>query len=64
MELHSLKVLEAVLSAAGYHFAVRTDGWTECLVQRQGERWIGGGHTESEAFEDALEKMFPSRLAR
>lgn len=56
--------LRALLEIAGYHVRVRTDAWTECLVFREEERWVGRGLDEGEALRDATEQMLPSRLGR
>jgi hypothetical protein len=53
-----------LLEASGYVVVIRTAGWTECLVHREGERWDGRGLDEDEAIADVLHKMLPSRLAR
>ena len=52
------------LEAHGYRVALRHAGWTECLVSRGTERWLGRGLTAAEAVEDALAQMLPSALAR
>jgi hypothetical protein len=54
----------AGLEAHGYRVALRHAGWTECLVSRGEERWLGRGLTAAEAVEDALAQMLPSALAR
>jgi hypothetical protein len=59
----AIPVLRALLSESGYHVAVRTDGWFECLLLRDSERWVGHGRDEAEALEDAVGRMLPSRLA-
>lgn len=57
-ELHSL------LAEHGYVWVVRHNGWFECLVSREHERWEGSGATAGAALEDALNRMLPSALAR
>lgn len=52
------------LEESGYTVSFRTDGWTDCLVALDDERWLGHGGTESGALEDALRRMFPSRLSQ
>lgn len=54
----------ARLTAVGYRIAFRVDGYVECLVVGDGERWLGRGTTPGEAAEDAVAQMLPSRLAR
>jgi hypothetical protein len=63
MTKSSLPVLRDLLVGAGYRVLARTNGWAECFVQRDAERWEGRGLTEDEALDDALGKMFPSHLA-
>ena len=53
-----------LLAEGGYHVVFRADVWTECMVSRARERWIGYGDSEDEALADALKRMFPSALAR
>ena len=60
----SLPVLRGLLLDAGYRVLLRTNGWAECFVQREAERWEGRGQTEADALDDVLGKMFPSHLAR
>lgn len=52
------------LHHAGYGVAFRSQEWTECLISRAEERWLGHGASDDEAFNDALRQMLPSRLAR
>lgn len=61
----------AALSAPGmalgelhYHVAFRTDGWVDCLVLRDAERWVGRGLTEADALDDALSQIFGSAASR
>jgi hypothetical protein len=56
--------MRSLLVEAGYCVLLRTNGWAECFVQRDLERWEGRGQSEDEAFDDAMGKMFPSHLAR
>ncbi|MEC8022368.1 MAG: hypothetical protein VX223_00440 [Myxococcota bacterium] len=53
-----------LLRDLGYRYAFRLEGWVECLVWYQEERWIGRGATRSEAVQDVLGRLFPSRAAR
>ena len=48
----------------GYRYAVRTDGWVECFVWHQDERWTGRGPTREDAVRDVLRRMFPSAASR
>src|SRR5277367_2500522 len=64
MAKSSLPVMRSLLVEAGYCVLLRTNGWAECFVQRDMERWEGRGQSEDEAFDDAMGKMFPSHLAR
>jgi hypothetical protein len=52
------------LHRAGYGVAFRSQEWSECLISRAEERWLGHGALDDEAFNDALRQMLPSRLAR
>lgn len=54
----------ALLVAAGYQVAFVANGWTQCDVSRNRERWAGHGDSEHDAFEHALAQMLPSVLAR
>src|SRR5687767_7860262 len=47
----------------GYRIEWRELGWSECLVWRGDERWLGRGRDEEGALAHALHKMFPSELA-
>jgi hypothetical protein len=47
-----------------YRVAFRTDGWVDCLVLRESERWVGRGLTEGEALDDALSQIFGSAASR
>jgi len=64
MAKSSLPVVRHLLTEAGYRVLLRTSGWAECFVQREGERWEGRGQTEDDALDDALGRMFPSHVAR
>ncbi|MGM0575895.1 MAG: hypothetical protein ACQEXJ_09225 [Myxococcota bacterium] len=57
-------VLRKTLERFGYRIAIRRDGWTECLVSRDAERWVGHGVDLDEALQDAVRAMFPSALGR
>jgi hypothetical protein len=52
------------LESIGYQIAFRCEGWTECLVWCDDERWLGRGGSCGGALEDALSQMLPSRAAR
>lgn len=52
--------LRTLLRDWGYSLHRREDGWTEVLLARQEERWLGRGATEQEAFEDCVRQAFPS----
>lgn len=60
---HTVSSSHDFLSQEGYRIATRYEGWVECLVARDTERWIGRGQDEDEALEDVLHQMFPSRVA-
>lgn len=60
----ALGALGMPLSDLHYHVAFRTDGWVDCLVLRDAERWVGRGLTEAEALDDALSQMFGSAASR
>ncbi len=49
---------------AGYDVAVRTNVWSECLVQRGTERWLGRGADDDQALDDAIAQLLPSHLGR
>ncbi len=57
-------LLRVLLAESGYQVAFRANVWTECLVSRAAERWLGRGESEDEALADAQERMFPSAIAR
>lgn len=57
-------VVYAILERHGYRWSCREQGFVECLVTRQDERWLGRGLTAREALDDALRLMLPSALAR
>ena len=48
----------------GYQIKYRSSTWFECLLQRDGERWIGVGIDREAAFADAVAKALPSAAAR
>lgn len=60
----ALSALVALLRALDYRARFRRRGWTEVLVSREDERWLGRGVDQRDALEDALSKMLPSQLAR
>lgn len=57
-------VVYAMLERHGYRWSCREQGYTECLIARQDERWLGRGLSAREALDDALRQMLPSALAR
>jgi hypothetical protein len=48
----------------GYQIKYRSSTWFECLLQRDGERWLGVGIDREAAFADAVAKALPSEAAR
>ncbi|MEM1022287.1 MAG: hypothetical protein AAGD10_19450 [Myxococcota bacterium] len=52
------------LEAHGYRVDFRRDGWCECWIRDGQESWFGRGDDPAQAFEAALARMLPSRLAR
>ncbi|HEY8378853.1 MAG TPA: hypothetical protein VIK91_20315, partial [Nannocystis sp.] len=56
--------LPKLLADGGYRSATYTHQWTEVLIWRDGERWLGRGPDRDSALEDALAQMFPSAAAR
>ena len=56
--------LQSHLRQAGYGVTFQVEGWTECLVYRAKERWLGRGNTSGEALDHVLAQMLPSHLAR
>ncbi|MFO1077947.1 MAG: hypothetical protein U1E73_09515 [Planctomycetota bacterium] len=52
------------LAILGYRTAFRNNGWVECLLWREHERWLGSGADETEAFANALQAALPSEAAR
>jgi hypothetical protein len=48
----------------GYQIKYRSSTWFECLLQREGERWIGVGIDREAALADAVAKALPSAAAR
>jgi hypothetical protein len=56
--------VRALLTELGYAVLFREQGWTECLLVRDAERWLGRGRDESEALDDAVRQAAPSHLAR
>jgi hypothetical protein len=55
--------IRSLLLESGYRVLTRTNGWADCLIQRDAERWEGRGRTEDEALADAIARMLPSHLA-
>ena len=58
------RALPRLLADSGYRSATRTQEWTEVLIWRDSERWLGRGPDWSSALHDALAQMFPSTAAR
>jgi len=58
------KGISELLERLGYSLAFRQDAWCECLIARDGERWLGRGVDRAGALDDAVARMFPSRAAR
>ncbi|WAS98100.1 hypothetical protein [Nannocystis punicea] len=56
--------LPKFLADSGYRHAMYTHQWTEVLIWRDAERWLGRGPDRDSALEDALTQMFPSAAAR
>jgi hypothetical protein len=56
--------LPKYLADSGYRHAMYTHQWTEVLIWRDAERWLGRGPDRDSALEDALSQMFPSAAAR
>jgi len=56
--------IERWLGARGYRVLRRQHEWYECLLESSEERWVGVGTSAEQAFEDALARAFPTRLAR
>jgi hypothetical protein len=56
--------VHAWLDLLGYTVAFREQGWTECLVLRPGEQWLGRGMGDADALADAVGRMLPSHAAR
>ena len=52
------------LHELGYRTAYRHNGWVDCLIWRDTERWLGTGEDEAQAYADALAKILPSEAAR
>lgn len=53
-----------LLREHGYHGLQRQQGWHECLLWRDEERWLGHGVDPAAALAHALAQMFPSVAAR
>ena len=60
----SQRWLPRFLIDCGYRCFVRRNGWIECLISNDQERWIGRGGDEMDAVRDALAQMFPAAAAR
>lgn len=56
--------LPKFLADSGYRSATHTHQWTEVLIWRDTERWLGRGPDAAAAMQDALAQMFPSTAAR
>lgn len=56
--------VKSLLAELGYRVAYRRQGWTECLLARNEERWVGHGDDEIEALMDAVRRALPSQLGR
>lgn len=52
------------LTDLGYAISFRSNGWVECLIRLDNERWFGTGGDEAEAFANALHAVLPSEAAR
>lgn len=61
---HEIEPVLRWLQENGYRVAFRDQGWVECLLWCDGERWLGRGADRDEAADDALRQAFPSRAAR
>ena len=59
-----IRSVRAYLASLGYAVVVREQGWVECLLVREDERWFGQGLDEDDALRDALGKALPSHAAR
>ena len=53
-----------LLANMGYVIAYRTIGWVECMIRSENERWLGTGGDQTEAFENALHTLLPSKASR
>lgn len=60
----SSRWLPKLLADIGYRGATHSHQWTDVLIWRESERWIGHGPDQDAALQDALAKMFPSTAAR
>ena len=60
MKTHNLRTL---LEIHGYRLVARRDGFSELLVCRAEERWLGHGLDDDGALIDVVRQMFPSALA-
>ncbi len=56
----SIPHTESLLKSLGYSIIYRWQTWCECLLHKDGERWLGIGPCEQQALADAVGKMFPS----
>jgi hypothetical protein len=54
----------AILSSHGFQLRFRHDDWIECLVVRGREAYVGHGLDRVTALENALDRAFPTPLAR
>ena len=48
-----IRSVRAYLASLGYAVVVREQGWVECLLVREDERWFGQGLDEDDALRDA-----------
>jgi hypothetical protein len=56
--------LPKFLVDSGYAIKTRTHEWTEVLISRDKEHWLGRGLDAAAALQHALDQMFPSTAAR
>lgn len=63
MQDEGARWLPKFLADGGYRSATYTHQWTEVLIWRDSERWLGRGPDRDAALEDALAQMFPSAPA-
>lgn len=58
------RALPRFLAESGYRSATNSHKWTEVLIWRDTERWLGRGPDAESALQDVLAQMFPSTAAR